>query len=108
MQYNTTPRHQYTQVAGLIVENTFLSIEDMAGQLLPPLALLVGSGRPCNFLVTNKWRNAEALPRVTDAPVLLMASRLVRSAGAGGERRVLRMGWGERAPAVTSTPPLSV
>jgi pimeloyl-ACP methyl ester carboxylesterase len=63
------------KVAGLIVENTFLSVEDMAAQVLPPLGLVVGGGKPLNCLVTNKWRNVDVLPSVTDVPLLLLASR---------------------------------
>lgn len=63
------------KVAGLVVENTFLSVEDMAAQVLPPLGVVIGTGKPLNWLVTNKWKNVEELPRITDVPLLLMASR---------------------------------
>eukprot|EP00798_Chlamydomonas_sp_ICE-L_P012313 gene12313-15477_t len=46
------------KIAALILENTFTAVEDMVGQIVPPLGLLIGSGRPLNFLdqVTSKLR----------------------------------------------------
>ncbi len=31
-------------MAGLIVENTFMSVEDMVSRVLPPLGAVIGSG----------------------------------------------------------------
>jgi pimeloyl-ACP methyl ester carboxylesterase len=98
-------------LAALLVENTFTSVEDMVGRVVPPLGALMGTGyeaivreaeqqrsadadadaaaaarpsparrpnlrgKPLNPLVTNKWRNLEAVRRVPErVPVLLMAS----------------------------------
>lgn len=62
------------KIKALIVENTFLSVEDMVPQVLPPLGALIGTGKPLNCLVTNKWRNVAEIERLTDMPLLLMAS----------------------------------
>ena len=43
-------------------------------QVLPPLGALIGSGKPLNCLVTNKWRNLAEIGRLTDMPLLLLAS----------------------------------
>mmetsp|Transcript_4385 Transcript_4385/g.7824 ORF Transcript_4385/g.7824 Transcript_4385/m.7824 type:complete len:345 (-) Transcript_4385:434-1468(-) len=61
------------KVKGLIIENTFASVEEMASQILPPLGYLIGRGRLFNFLVTNKWKNEDAIAKVT-VPTLLLAS----------------------------------
>ncbi len=45
------------QIQGLIIENTFMSVEEMVSRVVPPLGLIIGPGRPFNFLVTNKWYN---------------------------------------------------
>jgi hypothetical protein len=62
------------QIKALIVENTFTCVEDMVPQLLPPLGALIGRGKPLNFLVTNKWSNELALPKVTQLPLLMLIS----------------------------------
>jgi hypothetical protein len=59
------------------VENTFTCIEDMAGKMLPPLALLLGAGKPLNFIVTNRWRNHLEIARVTRLPLLMIVSMRV-------------------------------
>jgi hypothetical protein len=62
------------QIKVLIVENTFMSVEDMVSQVLPPLGAVIGTGKPLNCLVTNKWRNLAEIERITQLPLLLMAS----------------------------------
>jgi hypothetical protein len=74
-----SPAHLLTpflrlQLAGLIIENTFTCVEDMAGKMLPPLALVVGTGRPLNFIVTNRWRNYAEINKVQRLPLLMVAS----------------------------------
>ncbi|KAG2497973.1 hypothetical protein HYH03_004234 [Edaphochlamys debaryana] len=61
------------KLKALIVENTFTGVQDMVGSVVPPLSLLIGTGRPCNFLVTNKWNNLALIPRVK-LPMLMMVS----------------------------------
>lgn len=51
-----------------------MSVEDMVSQVLPPLGAVIGTGKPLNFMVTNKWRNLAEIERITDLPLLLMAS----------------------------------
>jgi len=62
------------KLKALIVENTFLSVEDMASKILPPLGAIIGSGKPMNWLVTNKWSNIKEIPKVDKLPMLLLAS----------------------------------
>jgi hypothetical protein len=62
------------QIKALIVENTFMSVEDMVSQVLPPLGAVIGTGKPLNCLVTNKWRNLAEIERITQLPLLMMAS----------------------------------
>eukprot|EP00879_Flechtneria_rotunda_P031619 GHRR01034557.1.p1 GENE.GHRR01034557.1~~GHRR01034557.1.p1 ORF type:complete len:203 (+),score=67.20 GHRR01034557.1:466-1074(+) len=62
------------KIKALVVENTFLSVEDMVSQVLPPLGAVIGNGKPLNFLVTNKWKNLTEITRLTELPMLLMAS----------------------------------
>ncbi|GLC33820.1 hypothetical protein PLESTB_000508200 [Pleodorina starrii] len=64
---------QQQLVQALVVENTFTGVQDMVARVVPPLSLLIGSGRPCNFLVTNKWSNIEIIPRIK-LPMLMMVS----------------------------------
>lgn len=69
------------QVAAVLVENAFTSVEDMVQSVVPPLGPFIGSGgRPLNFLVTNKWRNLDVIQQITDTPMLLMGSRHVSRA----------------------------
>ena len=42
--------------------------------MLPFLRLLVGRGRPANWLLRNKWNSLEAVQRIRDTPLLLMSS----------------------------------
>ena len=52
----------------------------MVARVVPPLALLIGPGRPCNWLVTNKWNNLAAISGLR-LPMLLLVSMLVRRPG---------------------------
>ena len=44
-------------LAGVVVENTFLSIEAVAPALLPVLRPFLGPGKPLGRLLRSKWRN---------------------------------------------------
>ena len=57
------------QVAALILENTFTSILDMAGVLLPFLKWFIGgTGSKCpkilNFLVRSRWSTIDIISQV--------------------------------------------
>jgi len=85
----------------MVVENTFTSIEAMAGVAFPPLRLLVGEGKWFNWLVRwvfelsrlslslslshthtialrsfarNKWRSIERIGKLKDVPILFLVS----------------------------------
>lgn len=62
------------RVVGLIIENTFTNLEDAAPGALPFLRLLIGPGRPCNFLVRNKWYSNQRVAELRDVPVLFLSS----------------------------------
>ncbi|KAG2455082.1 hypothetical protein HYH02_000904 [Chlamydomonas schloesseri] len=64
---------QQSQLKALIVENTFTGVQDMVARVVPPLALLIGQGRPCNWLVTNKWNNLALISKIS-LPLLMMVS----------------------------------
>ncbi|PNH09082.1 Protein bem46, partial [Tetrabaena socialis] len=64
---------QQSQVKAVILENTFTAVQDMVARIVPPLGLLIGTGRPCNFLVTNKWQNQQLISRIK-VPMLMMVS----------------------------------
>lgn len=58
-----------SQVAGLILENTFTSILDMAGVLLPFLKWFIGGSgsehpKPLNFLVRSPWMTIDVVAEV--------------------------------------------
>ena len=61
-------------IKGLIVENTFTNIEETAGHAMPFLRPLVGRGRPCNWLVRNKWPSDRRIRELKDLPVLFLSS----------------------------------
>lgn len=61
------------RVKGVIIENTFTSITDMAGRVLPFLAPFVGEGKPCNFLCRNQWNSSTAIAQI-EVPTLMLAS----------------------------------
>lgn len=56
------------------VENTFTNLEDVAGYAIPFLKFLVGSGRPCNWLLRNKWFSNQRLFELTSLPILFLSS----------------------------------
>jgi fermentation-respiration switch protein FrsA (DUF1100 family) len=60
-------------VAGVILENTFTSINAMAGSLLSLLGSLVGPGKPLAFLVQDSWRTVDRVGGIS-APVLFVCS----------------------------------
>jgi len=62
------------KVAAAIIENTFTSVGDMAGELMPFLRSVVGRGRPLNVAVWDKWENIRAIPRIRDVPTLMLSS----------------------------------
>ncbi|GFH28539.1 protein bem46 [Haematococcus lacustris] len=64
------------KVRALIIENTFMSVEEMVAQVLPPLGIAIGPGKLLNFLVTNKWHNRDQLPKITQLPILMLVSSL--------------------------------
>jgi hypothetical protein len=51
-----------------------LLVVPCVSQVLPPLGSVIGTGKPLNCLVTNKWRNAPEIQKITQLPMLLMAS----------------------------------
>jgi len=58
---------------GVVLENTFTSIPAMATVLFPPLAGLIGPGRPLAFLVRDTWDTLARVPRIA-APLLFICS----------------------------------
>ena len=56
------------------MENTFTSVEAMVSRVVPPLGLVVGPGKPLNFLVTNKWHNRDEVKKIRSTPVLMLVS----------------------------------
>ena len=64
---------RYLQVKALVIENTFTGVQDMVARVVPPLSILIGTGRPCNFLVTNKWSNLQLISRIK-LPMLMLVS----------------------------------
>ncbi|GAB4817768.1 hypothetical protein N2152v2_004814 [Parachlorella kessleri] len=62
------------KVRGIIIENTFTSMVDTIGVVMPLLAPLVGKGRRFNFLVRNKWPSAEYILSLRDMPILFLCS----------------------------------
>lgn len=59
-----------SQVAALILENTFTSILDMAGVLLPFLKWFIGKGgskgpKVLNFLVRSPWSTIDVIGEVS-------------------------------------------
>ncbi|CAM6024488.1 unnamed protein product [Sphagnum balticum] len=66
------------KVSGLILENTFTSVLDMAGVMLPPLRFFVGgpgSGKGpklLNWLVKSPWRTIDLVTDISE-PVLFLS-----------------------------------
>jgi abhydrolase domain-containing protein 13 len=67
-----------SKLRGAIVENTFLSVEEMVPHVIPALGFAIGEKKPLNWLVRNKWRNRERIKDVTKLPLLLIGSTQVR------------------------------
>ena len=72
------------RLAATVVENTFLSIEDVAPRLLPVLSPFLGEGRPLNCLVRDKWRNAAPARALRGKRVLLLSSLQAGGGWVGG------------------------
>lgn len=62
------------RVRGVIVENTFTNLEEAAPGVLPVLRALVGPGRPCNFLLRNKWYSDRRVAELADVSMLFLSS----------------------------------
>lgn len=62
------------QIAGLVLENTFTSIADTAGAVLPLLGVLIGPRRPGNWLLRNRWETRREIKLCASLPVLLLSS----------------------------------
>jgi fermentation-respiration switch protein FrsA (DUF1100 family) len=66
------------QVSGLILENTFTSVLDMAGVMLPPLRFFVGGPgngkgpKLLNWLVKSPWRTIDLVTDISE-PVLFLS-----------------------------------
>ncbi|KAI5674309.1 hypothetical protein M9H77_14673 [Catharanthus roseus] len=65
------------KVAGLILENTFTSILDMAGVLLPPLKWFIGGSgskgpKLLNFLVRSPWNTIDIVGEIKQ-PILFLS-----------------------------------
>ncbi|BDA44881.1 Protein ABHD13 [Coccomyxa sp. Obi] len=58
----------------IVIENTFLSIEDVAPKMLPFLGPVLGRGKIGNFLIRNKWRNYEAIQKISNTPILMLSA----------------------------------
>lgn len=61
-------------IRGMLIENTFSSLEDAAPHALPILRPLVGPGKPCNFLLRNKWYNDRRVRQLQDMPIMFLSS----------------------------------
>lgn len=69
MQTDNVKMCSFSQVAALILENTFTSILDMAGVLLPFLKWFIGGSgskgpKLLNFLVRSPWRTIDVVGEV--------------------------------------------
>lgn len=67
----------YVQVTALILENTFTSILDMAGVLLPFLKWFIGKStskgpKILNFLVRSPWNTIDVVGEVRLSSALLL------------------------------------
>ncbi|CAI5531288.1 unnamed protein product [Closterium sp. Naga37s-1] len=62
------------KVAALVVENTFTSVLDMAGVVLPVLSHLLSTKgvRPLNGLVRSQWRTIDVIGKI-DTPILFLS-----------------------------------
>ena len=57
---------QAGDIAGLILENTFLSIEKMIPAVMP-------AARYLTPLCHEHWRSEKSLPKITDVPILFLS-----------------------------------
>ena len=58
-----------TQIKGLILENTFLSIEDLVDKLFPFLSYLK------NFMLRNKWLSRDLIGKIEDPILFIMSEK---------------------------------
>ncbi len=79
----------------MIVENTFTSIEDMAGVAFPPLRGLVGEGKRFNWLVRDKWRSIDRVGKLKDVPILFLVSLADEIVHPGQMARLYEVGGGD-------------
>lgn len=65
------------KVAGLVIENTFTSILDMAGVVLPFMRHAVSSTgyRPLNAVVRSQWRTIDFIGQINEPMLLLISGR---------------------------------
>lgn len=66
-------RHK-SKIRGLIIENTFTSIEETVPNMMGFLKPLIGPGKPCNWLVRNKWYSNKRIENLKDVPMLFLSS----------------------------------
>ena len=65
---SSLPAEQLDQIDGLVLENTFTSIEDMANEIFGVLACLKG------FILTNHWRNIDLVKDIS-LPMFFVTGR---------------------------------
>ena len=65
---STLPAEQLEQIDGLVLENTFTSIEDMAHEIFGVLACMKG------WILTNHWRNIDNVKDIT-LPIFYVTGR---------------------------------
>lgn len=46
----------------------------MVSRTIPPLGFIMGPGKPCNFLIRNKWYNIREVGKLSRTPVLFIGS----------------------------------
>ncbi|XP_057822074.2 alpha/beta hydrolase domain-containing protein WAV2 isoform X1 [Cryptomeria japonica] len=63
--------------SALILENTFTSVLDMAGVVLPPLKRFIGSNDPriLNFLVRSPWNTIDIIDQIKQPILFISGSR---------------------------------
>ncbi|XP_057822078.2 alpha/beta hydrolase domain-containing protein WAV2 isoform X3 [Cryptomeria japonica] len=66
-----------SQFSALILENTFTSVLDMAGVVLPPLKRFIGSNDPriLNFLVRSPWNTIDIIDQIKQPILFISGSR---------------------------------
>eukprot|EP00884_Botryococcus_braunii_P004879 jgi/Botrbrau1/14392/Bobra.0014s0040.2 len=62
------------RIGGLIIENTFTSLEQLAPVVMPILRPFLGPNKPGGLLLRNKWDSLLAIHKVARKPVLLLTS----------------------------------